>query len=74
MNVARQAAKGTMFVFAGDTSSAVILSITSIIIARMLGPSEYGLYSIALAVPSLMLLFTDLGINPALIRYLVSCN
>lgn len=69
MRVAREAAKGSLHIFAGNTSSTIILAVASITIARLLGPSNYGLYSVALIAPSLMLLFTDFGVNPALVRF-----
>ncbi len=43
--------------------------IFTIILARLLLPELFGLYSIALSVIILILSFTDLGINSALIRY-----
>jgi O-antigen/teichoic acid export membrane protein len=70
MKAAKQAAAGGILVFIGNTSSTVVLSVASIIIARLLGPSEYGMYSIALITPSLLFLFTDFGVNPALVRFL----
>jgi len=74
MIAATKAARGTLLIFIGNSVSTVILSLASVIIARLLGPSDYGLYSIALAVPSLMLLFTDFGINQALIRFLAKSS
>ncbi len=52
-----------------ETSSTIILAIASIMIARLLGPSDYGLYSIALIIPSLMLMFTDFGVDSALTKF-----
>jgi|Deesub1362B_J571_1020462.scaffolds.fasta_scaffold00343_14 O-antigen/teichoic acid export membrane protein len=69
MEVAEEAVKGGFLLFTGNTSATVILTIASIIIARLLGPPDYGLYSITLIIPSLMLIFTDFGINPALIKF-----
>jgi stage V sporulation protein B len=69
MRVAKDAARGSVFIFAGNTLSTVILTVASVIIARLLGPSNYGLYSVALIVPSLMLLFTDFGVKSALVRF-----
>jgi len=69
LRVAKEAVKGSLFIFAGNTSSTIILTISSIIMARLLGPSDYGLFSVALIAPSLMLLFTDFGVSPALTRF-----
>jgi O-antigen/teichoic acid export membrane protein len=67
--VAKEAARGSLHIFVGNTSSTAILAIASIIVARLLGPSNYGLYSVALIAPSLMLLFTDFGVDSALVRF-----
>jgi O-antigen/teichoic acid export membrane protein len=42
----------------------------SILVARMLSPSEYGLYTVSLVLPELFFLFSDWGVNSALIRFL----
>ncbi|MEM2956118.1 MAG: flippase [Candidatus Pacearchaeota archaeon] len=44
--------------------------IFTIIIARILQPELFGLYSLALSVMFLIMTFTDLGINTALVKYL----
>ncbi|MFX0204024.1 MAG: oligosaccharide flippase family protein, partial [Candidatus Hodarchaeota archaeon] len=41
-----------------------------IIVARLLSPSEYGIYHVTLVLPNLLLLFSDWGINPALTRFI----
>jgi O-antigen/teichoic acid export membrane protein len=69
LKIAKEATKGSLFIFTGNTLSTIILTITSIIIARLLGPTDYGLYSVALIPSSLMLLFTDFGVKPALVRF-----
>ncbi|MEM2714586.1 MAG: hypothetical protein QXL45_02555 [Candidatus Bathyarchaeia archaeon] len=35
--------------FVGDFSSAALLAVSSIIVARLLGPEDYGIYYILLA-------------------------
>jgi len=60
---------GGFFIFTGSTLSTIILAIASIIIARLLDPSEYGLYSVVFIVPSLMLTFTGFGIGSALVKF-----
>ena len=42
---AKTAVKGGLYVFKGNFLSTVVLVIASITIAKMLGPSGYGLYS-----------------------------
>jgi len=55
--------------FIGNTLSTMILAIGSIIIARLLGSEGYGLYSLAFVIPSILVLFTGLGVDQALIKY-----
>ncbi|MGB9759636.1 MAG: lipopolysaccharide biosynthesis protein, partial [Thermoproteota archaeon] len=69
-SVAKTAVEGGFYVFTGNTLSTIVLVVASITIARLLGPSGYGLYSVALIPPSFMLLFTDFGVNQALVRFL----
>ncbi|MEM4698668.1 MAG: oligosaccharide flippase family protein, partial [Acidilobaceae archaeon] len=61
--------KGTVLLSAGSIISLVIAAAGSIIIARLLGPENYGLIGISMILPNLMLALTDLGINTALTRY-----
>jgi len=69
MSVAREAAEASFLIFVGNTLSSAILAVASIVIARLLGPSDYGLYSISLIAPSILLMFTDFGANSALVRF-----
>jgi hypothetical protein len=49
--VAEAGVRGGLFLFAGNTVATVILAVGSIVIARLLGPEGYGLYSVCLIVP-----------------------
>ena len=69
VDVARDSAKGGFSLFLGDALSMVVLAAGSILIARLLGPSGYGLYHLALVVPLLLASLVSLGIGPALIRF-----
>jgi len=66
--VARKAARGGMFLFIGNASSTVIQAVGIIIVARLLGPSSYGLYTLAIVIPMLLISLSDGGINFALVR------
>jgi len=46
----------------------------SLYLARFLGPEDFGIYSFAISIISFLLLFTNLGIDPILIRELVKNN
>ena len=53
--IAQKAARGGLFLFIGNASSIVILSIGMIMAARLLGPSSYAL---SLVVPTLLCLYS----------------
>ena len=68
--MARTSATGSLKLFVGLVTSTVIMAVGTIILGRLLSPEEYGLYSIAL-IPSLMFgLFSDLGVNSAMTKYI----
>jgi O-antigen/teichoic acid export membrane protein len=46
----------------------VILAVGIIIVARLLGPSSYGLYTLTLVIPTLLVALSDAGMNLALVR------
>ena len=66
--IAGAAAHGGLFLFAGNTSSTVILAIGVIVVARLLGPLNYGLYTLTVTIPVLLIALADVGMNYALIR------
>jgi len=49
--------------------SLVVAGVGSLVIARVLGPEGYGIYSLVLTVPSFLIAVSDLGLTTALIRY-----
>jgi len=67
--IAQKAARGGLFLFIGNASSTVILAVGIIIVARLLGPSSYGLYTLAVVIPTLLISLSDAGMNYALVRY-----
>jgi len=67
---AKAMAKGSLYIFIGNTSSTVILALASIMVARFLTPQGYGLYCLTLMIPALFLTFTDFGTNSALLKFL----
>ena len=72
--MAKVSAKGGFHFFWGLVISTVISAVGTIIMARFLLPSEYGLYTIALAAPNLIAMFRDWGINSAMIKYTAQYN
>ena len=72
--IGKKAAKGGIFLFFGIFLSTTILTIYSILIARLLGPDNYGLYTIIMIIPNFFIIFGDLGISPSLTRYISKYN
>ena len=66
--VAASFARGGFILFIGNTVSLFVSSVGTILVVRMLTPSEYGLYGVSLVLPRLLLLLSDWGVNPALVR------
>ena len=67
--VAKASAMGSFFLFLGNTSSTIIMAVASILIARLLGPENYGIYALAMIAPSLLIALSDIGISPALTMF-----
>ena len=74
VEMAKISTKGGFHLMWGLVVSTVILAIGTIIIAHLLGPSNYGLYAIALTAPNLISIFRDWGINTAMIKYSAQYN
>ena len=55
--------------FLGNISYTLLLAVTAIVVGRILGPSGYGLYTVALIVPSYLFSATRLGLDSAATRY-----
>jgi O-antigen/teichoic acid export membrane protein len=66
--IAQKAARGGLFLFIGNASSTVILAVGAILVARLLGPFSYGLYTLTVAIPVLFVALADAGMNSALVR------
>ena len=69
VSLASEAASGVFYLFSGQTLATLIAAVASIVVARLLGPELYGVYSLCLVVPGFLLLFTDFGVSPALTRF-----
>ncbi|MDH5483410.1 MAG: oligosaccharide flippase family protein [Candidatus Bathyarchaeota archaeon] len=69
LKMGRVSATGSFHMFIGVATSTIIMAVGTIIMARILLPEEYGLYSVALT-PSLMIgLFRDWGMGAAMTKY-----
>jgi O-antigen/teichoic acid export membrane protein len=72
--MARVSAKGGFHLLWGLVVSTVISAVGTILIARLLGPDNMGLYAIALTAPSLIATFRDWGVNTAMVKYSAQYN
>jgi len=69
--LAEESTKGGLILVSGTIISAIISAIASIIIARILGPNDYGLYSLSLVIPQIFFLITDFGIKEGIIKFTI---
>ena len=67
--MAKVSARGGFTLFWGLVLSTVISALGVIVLARVLQPENYGLYTIALSAPSLIGVFRDWAMNSAMIKY-----
>jgi len=68
-DIAKTSTKGSFHYLWGLVLSTVISAVGTIFIARLLGSDQYGLYTIVLAAPSLIVTFRDWGMNSAMIKF-----
>jgi O-antigen/teichoic acid export membrane protein len=73
-DLAKISVKGSFHYMWGLIVSTVILSVGTIYLASLLSPDEMGLYTLALAAPTLISLFRDWGVNSALVKYTAQYN
>ena len=72
--IAKSSARGGLYLFIGSTLSAGVNALTSILIGRLLGPDNYGLYSLSLTPASFLMIATNFGVTIALVKYLAEYN
>jgi len=67
--IAEESTRGGFSLFLGNASATFISAVVVVIIARLLGPENYGIYALSLTIPSLAVAITNLGMSQALTRY-----
>ncbi len=70
LKTAEDSTRNGFFLAFGSAIATIILAIGAIVIGRLLGPELYGQYTLILVVPQLLFLFTDLGINQGIIKFI----
>jgi O-antigen/teichoic acid export membrane protein len=68
--MAKISAKGGFHLFLGVSLSSAVSALGTVLLVRLLTPTQYGLYAIALMPPALIGLFRDWGINFGIIKHL----
>jgi stage V sporulation protein B len=74
LDLAKVSVRSGFNLFWGALIVTIISSIEIIVLARLLSPANYGVYTIALVTPNLIKTFRDLGIDQSLIRYTAKYN
>ena len=68
--IARQGViRNTAYGFAFQVLGAVLAAITTVFLARALGPGDFGTYALAMSAGALLALPADLGISPSAQRF-----
>lgn len=67
--VGRRVARGSFIIFVREVLANLIALIGSIVVARLLGPEEYGLSSVALIYPGMAIAVAGLGLGQAVMRF-----
>ena len=65
----RGSARGSLLLMTGQIVSTIVSALTIIVVARLLGPENYGVVTVVMVPIGLALLVQDLGVNTALTRY-----
>jgi O-antigen/teichoic acid export membrane protein len=68
--ILKQSAKGSFILMIGQILSTLILAIGVLIVANLLGQEDFGLLNTAMAPVSIAMIFQDMGVNSALIKYI----
>ena len=68
--VAERSARGSLYLFLGQFVSEAVNAVGAVLVARLLTPGEYGVFGLAFVLPLLFSMFSNWGVNEALIRSL----
>ncbi|MBI4682546.1 MAG: MOP flippase family protein [Nitrospirae bacterium] len=66
--ITSKALKGTKWIFLSSITSNIFQFLSTIVLARLLAPSDFGLIAYAMIIISIVSLFQDLGLKQALIQ------
>lgn len=69
MHIAKRSAKGSAILFSGNFIANSMAAIGSAVIARLLGPGDFGLFTLSIVTPTLLQLLTHFGTRTASTKY-----
>ena len=69
LDIAKRTVRGSLVLFVSNLAATIMNAVTLIVVARLLGPTGYGNYSLALVIPNILQLFIGFGALPAVVRY-----
>ena len=69
LDIAKRSIRGSIVLFVGNFGATGVSVVVSVLIARLLGPTNYGTYTLVLLVPTFLISFLGFGVNTAAIRY-----
>ena len=52
LDIAKRSVKGSLILFVSNLSATLVSLVAVILVARLLGPSGYGTYTLALLIPT----------------------
>lgn len=70
VNIIDDSTRGGYYLFVGNTLATIILFVSSIVIAQLLGPADYGFFSLVISVPSLIIGLTEFGLTSTITKFL----
>jgi stage V sporulation protein B len=69
VEIARRSTRGSFALFAGNFITTVVSFVAIVFIARLLGPGNYGVYTLSILIPNILLNVLGLGVNSGITRY-----
>jgi O-antigen/teichoic acid export membrane protein len=69
IEIAQRSVRGSLLLFIGNFLQTLISAAGIIVIARLLVPDDYGLFTLSFVIPNLILLLLGLGVNVAVTRF-----
>jgi len=70
INLGRRTAKMASAIFLAKIFTFLVVGFAFIVVARILGPAIYGIYTLAITIPGLFTAFGDFGFSTSIIKFL----